>query len=238
MTDVKSTPMLVDSALGTSTGKRSNPSDMKELPPIQLASDRTKRVMFDNLADLFSIIVAIEHVETAYVRDVLSEKDYSKTCSKLIAQFKTLHEAVADTVPDIEAFMKEYHMTCKYAANRIKLGVPATVYHGSGGDAGEKGQELKIFHAVQAFITTMDTLKLDMKAVDELHPQLTELVESLNKVTTLPPDHESKAKVKDWLVRLNKMKAHDELSVDDARQMAFDLDNAYNAFHRFVQEKK
>jgi hypothetical protein len=30
----------------------------------------------------------------------------------------------------------------------------------------------------------------------------------------------------------------DAHSEDDSRQMAFDLDNAYNAFHRFVQEKK
>lgn len=57
-------------------------------------------------------------------------------------------------------------MNCKAAANRIKVGVPATLIHGAGEDS--KGQMLIVFHTVQAFITTMDQLKLEMKAVDEV----------------------------------------------------------------------
>jgi hypothetical protein len=75
-------------------------------------------------------------------------------------------EAVVDSVPDstfclclcafthlhfaaVEVFMKQYNMTCKYAANRLKLGVPATVYHGGVSDGADKGRELKIFHVVR-----------------------------------------------------------------------------------------
>jgi hypothetical protein len=62
--------------------------------------------------------------------------------------------------------MRDHHMNCKAAANRIKVGVPATIIHGGGEDS--KGQMLIVFHTVQAFITTMDQLKLEMKAVDEV----------------------------------------------------------------------
>ena len=37
-------------------------------------------------------------------------------------------------------------------------------------------------------------------------------MDSLNKVPNLPPDHESRVKVRTWLVQLNSMKAHEELS--------------------------
>ena len=85
----------------------------------------------------------------------------------------------------------------------------------------------------------MDAIKLDMKAVDEvdftfslfvlvtqcmqvsnpslssfvlsvqLHPNLSELMDSINHVSDLPPDHASRAKVQSWLVQLNQMKAHE-----------------------------
>ena len=44
----------------------------------------------------------------------------------------------------------------------------------------------------------MDSLKLNMKAVDQIHPLLTDLLESLCKVSTLPPDWEGKLKIKNW----------------------------------------
>ena len=37
------------------------------------------------------------------------------------------------------------------------------------------------------------------------------------------------------MVKLNGMKAHEEISADDARQMLFYLDRGYNAFHKWVQ---
>ena len=61
---------------------------------------------------------------------------------------------------------------------------------------------------------------------------------SVNKVTALPPDHPSKTRVQEWLIKLNQMKAADELSDDDIRQMTFDLENAYSAFVKFLQGEK
>ncbi len=51
---------------------------------------------------------------------------------------------------------------------------------------------------VQYFITLMDTLKLKMVAVDEVHPQLNDLLESMNKISSLPSDFVGKVKVREW----------------------------------------
>lgn len=207
----------------------------EEKPNIKLHQDRKQKKLYENLSDLYSIILATEHMEKAYVRDSITNDEYTGACKKLIAQYKTIKETLGDEVPDIYAFMNQYSMDCAAAANRFKIGVPATIYHGGQQTGEEKKAELSVFHCVQHFITTMDSLKLDMKAVDELHPNMSDLMDSLNKVTTLPSDHVSKDKVKVWLITLNGMRASDELSDDQVRQMLMDLDVAYNAFHKFVQ---
>lgn len=83
----------------------------------------------------------------------------------------------------------------------------------------------------------MDSLKLSLRAVDELQPPLVDLMESINAVPGLTHDDECKLKVRDWLTQLHTMRAHHELDDAQIRQMSFDLDAAYNAFHRFVQGK-
>ncbi|GFZ06254.1 vacuolar protein sorting-associated protein-like protein [Actinidia rufa] len=76
----------------------------------------------------------------------------------------------------------------------------------------------------------MDSLKLNMIAVDKVHPLLSDLSSSLNKLTILPPDFEGKTKMKEWIVRLSKMEAADELTEQQARQLHFDLESSYNSF--------
>lgn len=80
----------------------------------------------------------------------------------------------------------------------------------------------------------MDALKLDLRAVDEIQPQLNDLLETLNKIPDLPGDFEGKIKLKEWLAVLNRMRASDELDASQIRQLLFDLESSYNAFHRFL----
>jgi len=44
--------------------------------------------------DLYTIVKTTEKLERAYVRDVISAKDYEPLCEKLIAQFRTLWETL------------------------------------------------------------------------------------------------------------------------------------------------
>jgi hypothetical protein len=67
----------------------------------------------------------------------------------------------------------------------------------------------------------MDSLKLNVVAVDEIHPQLSDLIQALNKSVA---DTNGKKKIRDWLIVLNQMKASDELTPEQVRQLLFDLE--------------
>lgn len=73
-----------------------------------------------------------------------------------------------------------------------------------------------------------------MTATDELHADLRELVETMNRLSLIPADFEEKEKVTNWLNTLNAMQASDELSETQVRQMLFDLDTAYAAFQNLL----
>lgn len=197
---------------------------------VKLWNDKREQEMYENFADLYAIIKTTEKVEKAYVRDVISAKEYESACSKLIAQFKTLRSTLKDSVPDVERFAVAYKMDCPAAINRLLVsGMPATVEHKSvSSDGGNDA--VAVAETVQHFITAMDSLKLNMVAVDQVLPLLKDLYSSLNHVRLLPADFEGKVKVKDWIARLNKLLAADELSDDQARQLSFELESSYNAF--------
>jgi len=204
---------------------------MKE---VKLINNNKEREMFDNLADLYAIIKTLEHLEKAYLRDAISATDYNSNCIKLINQYKTVQNLVKDVAPELTKFMQEYRMDCKAASQRLKIGVPATVEQRDP-NAEMTKNPVYIAETVQYFITAMDSLKLNMAAVDQVHPLIQDLVESLNRVTSLPSDFEGREKLKSWLIVMNKMKASDELNPEQIRQMLFDLETAYTAFHKHLK---
>ena len=53
----------------------------------------------------------------------------------------------------------------------------------------------------------------------------------------LPADFKGKAVAQQWLERLEKMRASDELGDDEVRQLLFDVENSYNAFMQLLGGK-
>jgi len=129
--------------------------------------------------------------------------------------------------------MSRYQLKCNAAANRFSIGVPATMAAGGGDDA-SKPKALFVAEAVQAYITVMDSLRLDMTSVDQLHPLTADVVNALNKISVLPADFEPKAKVKNWLQTLNGMRATEVLDKDQTRQFLFDLDSSHQDFLQWL----
>ncbi|XP_024400197.1 vacuolar protein sorting-associated protein 28 homolog 2 [Physcomitrium patens] len=196
---------------------------------VRLWHDKREREMYDNFADLFAIMKTTEKLEKAYVRDLVSAKEYEPACSKLIAQFRTLKMALKNCVLDVERFADTYRMDCPAALNRLLVsGIPATVEHKSA--SSDAGTAAAVAECVQIFITAMDALKLNMLAVDQVHPMMSDLILALSKVPQLSPDFVGKVRVKEWIARLNKMGASEELTQDQARQLSFDLEMSYNGF--------
>ena len=87
-----------------------------------------------------------------------------------------------------------------------------------------------ILEATQDFITFLDAVKLGLLSKDQLHPLLSDVIQSVNKVTD--KDFENRGKIVQWLITLNQMKASEELSEQQARELDMDIQQAYQGFRR------
>ena len=195
---------------------------------IRLYDNSREREEIDNRANVFALIKTIQALEMAYLKDAVTPSEYASQCSILLAQYTAAFKLVREKFPKVEDFMTRYLLDCPAASERIKEGRPLTVQ-----DDGGNVQKL-IAEIVSLFITIMDRLRLEIKAMDELYPDVKDLYEIMSKMSSLPRDFEGRIKVKKWLDNLNAMSASDELSEDQVRQMLFDLESAYNDFNRFL----
>ncbi len=151
-------------------------------------------------------------------------------------------------------------MDCPRAADRLlRMGVPEPLKasHDSGNVAvtvAETGKmhdyhcqfelqgrsiirpKLSLF-TVQHFITAMDAVKLEQRAVDELQPLLSDLMNALIQLPDTPNDFGPNHKVRKWLEKLNAMRAVDMIDDNDGRQLYHDLDQAYSEFTRYLKSK-
>lgn len=200
----------------------------KHTEEVRLYENAREREAIDNRANVFALIQTIQALEKAYLKDAVAPGEYASQCSILLAQFTAAFKLVKEKFPTVEEFMKRYLLDCPAALERIKEGRPLTVKDDGG------NIQKSIAEIVSLFITIMDRLRLEIKAMDELHPDVKELHEIMSRMSSLPPAFEGRVKVKKWLDNLNAMSASDELSEDQVRQMLFDLESAYNDFNRFL----
>ncbi|KAH9926905.1 vacuolar protein sorting-associated protein 28 [Fomitopsis serialis] len=201
---------------------------------VRLYTTNTEREKYGLLATLFGVIVALEYLERAYVRDSVTAAEYSPACTRLLSQYKTMLKLVGEDVPSIEQFMSRYRMDHPAALHRLKVGVPATVEHSS-----EAGPETGkwVAETTQNFITFMDALKLGFRAKDQLHPILQELVTGYARFKG-SKDWEGRGKMVSWLITLNGMKASEEITEEQSRQLLFDIEHAYAEFFRSLSSKE
>lgn len=94
--------------------------------------------------------------------------------------------------------------------------------------AGGNASGALILEATQDFITFLDALRLGYLANDQLHPLLTDVIQSVNKVTD--KDFDNRGKIIQWLITLNQMKATEEITEEQARQLELDINSAYQGF--------
>ena len=117
------------------------------------------------------------------------------------------------------------------ATERIRIGLPSTVTAPSISTAATSNNGTNgtlILEATQDFITFLDALKLGLLAKDQLHPLLSDVIQSVNKVTDR--DFEGRGKIVQWLIALNQMKATEEVSEEQARELELDMNSAYQGF--------
>ncbi|KAJ4296973.1 Vacuolar protein-sorting-associated protein 28 [Collariella sp. IMI 366227] len=202
---------------------------------VKLAETRAERDLQDSLAEIFSIIVTLDELEKAFLKDAIPESDYTEICERSLKQYKSLvaDETVAKAFVGLEEFKAEWDLEVPRATERIRVGMPSTAVTASSGPAsapaaaGNTSGTL-ILEATQDFITFLDALRLGLLAKDQLHPLLTDVIQSVNKVTDR--DFENRGKIVQWLITLNQMKATEELSEEQARELELDINSAYQGF--------
>ncbi|KAL2262183.1 hypothetical protein VTK26DRAFT_2216 [Humicola hyalothermophila] len=202
---------------------------------VKLAETRAERDLQDSLAEIFSIIVTIDELEKAFLKDAIPEADYTEICERSLKQYKSLiaDETVARAFVGLEEFKAEWDLEVPRATERIRVGMPSTAVttvsaQAAAPAAANNPSGALILEATQDFITFLDALRLGLLAKDQLHPLLTDVIQSVNKVTDR--DFENRGKIVQWLITLNQMKATEELSEDQARELELDINSAYQGF--------
>ncbi|CAB3232369.1 unnamed protein product [Arctia plantaginis] len=198
---------------------------------IKLYRNAREREKHDNMAELYAVVSTLQHLEKAYMRDCVRAQEYTAACSRLLVQYRVAFKQVqGDEFPNIEAFVAKYRLDCPAALERIRENKPNLIKD-------DKGNTNKyIAEIVSVFITLMDKLRLEFRAMDMIQPELRDLRDTMDRLTMLPDDFEGKIKVQEWVDRLSEMSASDELSESQVRQLLFDLETSYGAFNKFLHK--
>lgn len=79
---------------------------------MKLASSSAERDLYESLAEIYSIIVTLDGLEKAYIRDAISESEYTETCARLLKQYKSTlgDETVARDFVDLETFKRTWQV--------------------------------------------------------------------------------------------------------------------------------
>ncbi|KAF8419937.1 vacuolar protein sorting-associated [Tirmania nivea] len=220
---------------------------------IKLSLTSQQRELNESLAEIFSIIVTLDYVEKAFVKDVIAQEEYTVTCSRLLGQYKTIlkNESVREAFGDLERFKREFDISYPSATSRLLTGLPATYEHPTGGPSSSANPNSTstphypshpptthpsarlAAEATQHFITFLDALRLNYNAKDQLHPLLSDVITAVSNVTSA--DFEGRASIVNWLIRLNRMGAGDEVSEQERRQMVWDIEEAYAGFIKTLE---
>jgi hypothetical protein len=92
---------------------------------VKLITNVQEREHYETLAELYSVIYATEKLEKAFIRDSISQEDYTQQCLLLIQKFKSLRNIINMSVDE---FMEKYKLNCPAAKHRLMvMGAPETV---------------------------------------------------------------------------------------------------------------
>lgn len=77
---------------------------------MKLAETRAERDLQDSLAEIFSIIVTLDELEKAFLKDAIPEADYTEICERSLKQYKSIlaDETVAKAFRGLEEFKAEW----------------------------------------------------------------------------------------------------------------------------------
>jgi ESCRT-I complex subunit VPS28 len=75
-----------------------------------LTTTRAERDLQEYLGELFSIIVTLDELEKAFLKDAIPEADYTEICDRSLRQYKALlaEETIAKEFQGLEEFKAKW----------------------------------------------------------------------------------------------------------------------------------
>ena len=140
-------------------------SGLDESVELRLEGTAREKREVAELAELFALLHAVDHLETAYVRDLVAPEAYTPACSNLIGKFKLQLDTLKGmgAIESLEVFLRDYSVRLPQAYKRLVIdGVPATALHKS---ADARAENVAIAETVSCMITALDCLKLGQTAI-------------------------------------------------------------------------
>ena len=76
----------------------------------KLSTTSAERDLNDSLAEIYSIIITLDGLEKAFLKDSINEGDYTETCNRLLKQYKSnlADETIARAFGDLDRFKREW----------------------------------------------------------------------------------------------------------------------------------
>lgn len=105
-----------------------------EVPLFDNSITSKDKEIIETLSEIYSIIITLDHVEKAYLKDSINDTQYTNTVDKLLKQFKIyLNSQNKDEInkhfQSIESFSDKYNITASNAITRLERGIPITAEH-------------------------------------------------------------------------------------------------------------
>eukprot|EP00405_Crypthecodinium_cohnii_P013774 CAMPEP_0206459504 /NCGR_PEP_ID=MMETSP0324_2-20121206/24210_1 /ASSEMBLY_ACC=CAM_ASM_000836 /TAXON_ID=2866 /ORGANISM="Crypthecodinium cohnii, Strain Seligo" /LENGTH=304 /DNA_ID=CAMNT_0053931057 /DNA_START=104 /DNA_END=1018 /DNA_ORIENTATION=- len=197
-----------------------------------------ERKQASRASEIYSIFVATEHLESAYIRGSVKSEDYDRHIKELLKAFTMLKNAMRDTYGDLRVWIRSQGLECPLAEERLLgTGLPATALYGT---SDKTSDGAACFQASTAAITLLDFLNLDRSsgaAVDALFPLVRDLQASLVAIKGMPNTLPGLDRILEWLVTLNGLRASDTLSSEQCRQLALDVETAFSSVKNWLDQR-
>ena len=96
-------------------------SDMNPNQEVKLSETVAEKDLNDSLAEIYSIIITLDGLEKAYMKDSVPEGEYTEICGRLLKQYKSnlSNDTVARSFMDLETFKRQWDVCIIFASARL-----------------------------------------------------------------------------------------------------------------------
>ena len=106
----------------------STPTKVSLAQEVKLYTTPAERDLWDSLAEIYSIIITLDGLEKAYIKDSVTETEYTELCTKLLKQYASTlsDDSVSKAFVDLETFKREWDVRLPISSSTIDFDCDST----------------------------------------------------------------------------------------------------------------